>query len=107
MKHLLTLLVENKPSVLARVANQMGRRNVNIDYFTAQNVIGGELTVITIGFETDEHGAERIAMAMDRLVNVLEVTCRPGDYPLYSSMEEARRSVETVSMREGSSACRP
>lgn len=93
MKHLLTLLVENKPSVLARVANQMGRRGVNIDYFTARNLIDGDLTVITIGFEADEHGAERIAMAMDRLVNVLEVTCWPEEYPLYSSVEDARNGI--------------
>jgi acetolactate synthase-1/3 small subunit len=75
----LRAVVENKPGVLARVAGQMGRRHTNIDYFTARNLPGKERTVITIGFEADEHAADRMAKSIARLINVLEVTCRLGE----------------------------
>jgi acetolactate synthase small subunit len=81
VKHCLRVLVENKPAVLARVAGQVARRNVNIESFTARYLPGGARTAITIGIDTDEHTAERLAKGIARLINVIEVTRRNGDCP--------------------------
>ena len=78
MKHTLRIIVLDRPSVLARVAGQVGRRGVNIDHFTARNVEDGR-TVITIGIDTDEHLAERLAKGIARLIDVLDVTWKRGE----------------------------
>ena len=93
----LHVLVLNRPAVLARVAGQVARRGVNIDHFTARNVQSGR-TIITIGIDADEQTAERLAKALARLVDVLEVTQR-DDVP-----EEATAAVvgqPTDKSREG------
>jgi acetolactate synthase-1/3 small subunit len=69
-----TLITENRPGVLARVAGQVNRRTLNIEEFTARNLPGRRRTVITIDVECDDRTAERLAKGMERLVNVLEVT---------------------------------
>jgi acetolactate synthase small subunit len=80
MKYCLRILVLDRPAVLARVAGQVARRGVNIDHFTARNVQGGT-TVITIGVDTHEHAADRLAKGLERLIDVLEVTWREGEEP--------------------------
>jgi len=78
MKRCLRILVRDRPAVLARVAGQLARRGVNIDYFTGRNVEDGK-TVITIGIDTDEPMADRLAKAVARLIDVLEVTQGEGE----------------------------
>jgi acetolactate synthase small subunit len=78
MKECLRILVLDRPAVLARVAGQVARRGVNIDHFTARNIEGGR-TVITIGIDTDEQLAERLAKGVARLIDVLEVTWREDE----------------------------
>jgi acetolactate synthase-1/3 small subunit len=98
MKHTLRIIVLDRPSVLARVAGQVGRRGVNIDHFTARNVDDGR-TVITIGIDTDEHLAERLAKGIARLIDVLDVTWTRGEtLPDESEVEPDQR---TERAREG------
>jgi acetolactate synthase-1/3 small subunit len=70
----LTLITENRPGVLARVAGQVNRRNLNIEEFTARNLPGRMHTMITIDIDCDDRTAERLARGVERLINVLEVT---------------------------------
>jgi len=70
----LTLITENRPGVLVRVAGQVNRRNLNIEEFTARNLPGRMQTMITIDIECDDRTAERLAKGIERLINVLEVT---------------------------------
>ena len=78
MKYCLRILVLDRPAVLARVAVQIARRGVNIDHFTARNVEGGR-TVITIGIDTNELMADRLAKGVERLIDVLEVTWQDAE----------------------------
>ncbi len=97
MKHTLRIIVLDRPSVLARVAGQVGRRSVNIDHFTARNIADGK-TVITIGIDTDEHLAERLAKGIARLIDVLDVDWKPDvsrpDGPV--AIAEDRRTERSV-----------
>jgi acetolactate synthase small subunit len=94
MKHTLRIIVLDRPSVLARVAGQVGRRGVNIDHFTARNVDDGK-TVITIGIDTDEHLAERLAKGIARLIDVLDVTWKRDETrPDGSAAEPAGEPAE-------------
>ena len=103
MKHCLTVLVENKPAVLARVAGQVARRNVNIESFTARYLPGGERTAITIGIDTDEHTADRLAKGIARLINVIDVSRRNGDCPEVSA---AMPGNSEANARPGRQRCR-
>jgi acetolactate synthase small subunit len=78
LKYCLRILVLDRPAVLARVAVQVARRGVNIDHFTARNVKGGR-TVITIGIDTSELMADRLAKGVERLIDVLEVTWQDAE----------------------------
>jgi acetolactate synthase I/III small subunit len=80
VKHCLTVLVENRPAVLARVAGQVARRNVNIESFTAR-FLASDRAAITIGIDTDDHTAERLAKGIARLINVIDVSRLDGGCP--------------------------
>ena len=82
----LRLLVEDKPSVLARVARQVARRKVNIETVVVHSLPDGAHTYLTLGLEADEPTAERVREAAGRLDSVLDaalffrqVPGRPGE----------------------------
>jgi len=98
VKHTLHIIVLDRPSVLARVAGQVGRRGVNIDHFTARNIADGR-TVITIGIDTDEDLAERLAMGIARLIDVLDVTWKKDEMELEPELHCDERSFRRLERR--------
>lgn len=95
MNYCLRILVLNRPAVLARVAGQVARRDVNIDHFTARNVEDGK-TVITIGVDIDQHFADRLTKAVARLIDVLEVTLKEDE-----DMEQPLRTLADCRSERG------
>lgn len=73
MKHILAILVENKPGVLARVAGLFGRRGFNIDSIAVGETAEPGISRMTIVVEGDERTMEQVSKQLNKLVNVLKV----------------------------------
>ena len=74
MAHLLSLLVDNKPGVLARVVGLVSRRGFNIDSLSVGPTENPELSRITMEVTGDEVALEQITKQLHKLVNVVKIT---------------------------------
>jgi pyruvate/2-oxoacid:ferredoxin oxidoreductase beta subunit len=77
----LSLLVEDQPSVLARVARQVSRRNVNIETVVVRGMADRAHTWLTLGLDTDEGTARRLAESLQRLDSVVDAGVSEGGFP--------------------------
>jgi len=73
MKHLLSVLVENKPGVLARVAGLFSRRGFNIDTLAVGPTDDEHFSRMTIVLDAEEHSLEQITKQLHKLVNVVKI----------------------------------
>ncbi len=73
MNHTLSVLVENKPGVLTRVASLFARRGFNIDSLAVGVTEDPTLSRMTIVVDTDEWNVERLISYLYKLVNVIQV----------------------------------
>ncbi len=71
--HTLSVLVENKPGVLARVAALFSRRGFNIESLAVGPTERPELSRITILVSVDEQPLEQVTKQLNKLVNVLKI----------------------------------
>jgi len=72
-KHTLSVLVENKPGVLARVAQLFSRRGFNIDSLAVGETEHAEVSRITIVVNADSSPLEQVTKQLNKLVNVLKI----------------------------------
>lgn len=78
-KHTLSVLVENKPGVLVRIAGLFARRNFNIDSLAVGPTEHEEISRMTIVVNCDEHPLEQVTKQLNKLVNVLKIVeLEPG-----------------------------
>ena len=73
MKHTLSVLVENKPGALMRVASMFARRGFNIDSLAVGPTERHDVSRITIRVDCAQTTLEQIEKQMHKLVNVLRV----------------------------------
>jgi acetolactate synthase-1/3 small subunit len=74
MKHTLSVLVENKPGVLVRVAGLFARRGFNIDSLVVAETEDESLSRMTITVGEQDRSVEQITKQLHKLVNVLKIT---------------------------------
>lgn len=79
MKHTLSVLVENKPGVLARVAGLFSRRGFNIDSLAVGVTERPEVSRITVVVDVEEHSMEQVYKQLNKLINVIKVVDLPAD----------------------------
>jgi acetolactate synthase-1/3 small subunit len=73
-KHTLSVLVENKPGVLARITALFSRRGFNIDSLAVGTTEHPDISRITIVVNViDELPLEQVTKQLNKLVNVLKV----------------------------------
>ncbi len=73
MKHTLSVLVENKPGVLARVAGLFSRRGFNIDSLAVGPTEVDEVSRMTIVVDAASQPLEQVTKQLNKLVNVLKI----------------------------------
>ena len=73
MKHTLSVLVENKPGVLSRVAGLFTRRGFNIDSLAVSPTEDAERSRMTIAVDTSRFPVEQMTKQLDKLVNVIKI----------------------------------
>jgi acetolactate synthase I/III small subunit len=72
-RHTLSVLVENKPGVLVRIAGLFSRRGFNIDSLAVGPTEHHEISRMTIVVNCDEHPLEQVTKQLNKLVNVLKI----------------------------------
>ena len=73
MRHTLSVLVENKPGVLARIAIMFRRRSFNIESLAVGPTERRDVSRITLRVECADHALEQIEKQIHKLVDVLRV----------------------------------
>lgn len=78
--HIISVLVENKPGVLARVSGLFARRGYNIFSLAVAPTDDDRRSRITIVVDVESAPLEQIVKQLDKLINVLEIDeLAPGD----------------------------
>ena len=72
-KSTLSVLVENKPGVLARVASLFARRGFNIESLAVGPTEDPQLSRMTIVVSVDTHPLEQVTKQLNKLVNVIKI----------------------------------
>jgi acetolactate synthase-1/3 small subunit len=74
MSHTLSVIVENKPGVLTRVAGLFARRGFNIDSLVVAETEDPLVSRMTITVEETDRSVEQITKQLHKLINVLKIT---------------------------------
>ncbi len=72
-KHVLSILVENKPGVLARIAGLFARRGFNIDTLAVGPTDDPNVSRITLTLDGAVHPIDQVTKQLHKLVNVLKI----------------------------------
>ena len=94
-KHTLSVLVENKPGVLARIAGLFSRRGFNIDSLAVGPTEHPEVSRMTVVVDVDELPLEQVTKQLNKLVNVIKI------------VELDRAAVGAARAPAGQGPCRP
>ncbi|PID55397.1 MAG: acetolactate synthase small subunit [Micrococcales bacterium] len=72
-KHTLSVLVENRPAVLARVAGLFARRGFNIHSLAVGPTEHAELSRMTVVVDVADLPLEQVTKQLNKLINVIKV----------------------------------
>jgi acetolactate synthase I/III small subunit len=72
-KHILAILVENKPGVLTRIAGLFARRGFNIDTLAVGPTDDETVSRITMTLDGAVHPIDQVTKQLHKLVNVLKI----------------------------------
>src|SRR5918911_1787083 len=72
-KHVLSIVVENKPGVLTRIAGLFARRGFNIDTLTVGPTDDEHTSRITLTVDGAMHPIDQVTKQLHKLVNVLKI----------------------------------
>jgi len=72
-KHILSILVENKPGVLTRVAGLFARRGFNIDTLAVGPTEDERVSRVTLTLDGAMHPIDQVTKQLHKLVNVLKI----------------------------------
>src|ERR1700748_2342133 len=71
--HVLSILVENKPGVLTRVAGLFARRGFNIETLTVGPPDDEKISRITLTVDGALHPIDQVTKQLHKLINVLKI----------------------------------
>ena len=72
-KHVLSILVENRPGVLARIAGLFSRRGFNIDTLAVGPTEDPDVSRITLTLDGAVHPIDQVTKQLHKLVNVIKI----------------------------------
>lgn len=79
MKHTLSVLMENKPGVLTRIAGLFARRGFNIDSLAVGETEDKSLSRMTITVDGQDQPIEQVTKQLHKLINVLKIVDLPPE----------------------------
>lgn len=72
-KHTISILVDNHPGVLSRVAGLFSRRGFNIDSLAVGITENAGISRITIVVDGDEHTVDQVSKQLNKLIDVRKI----------------------------------
>ena len=79
MKHILSVLVENKPGVLSRVTGLISRRGFNIESLSVGPTEDPTMSRVTAIVKADDVAYEQITKQLHKLISVHKITDLTND----------------------------
>lgn len=73
MKHIISVMVENRSGVLAKVAGLFSRRGFNIDSLAVGPTDDSQISRITLVVNAENHSIEQITKQLYKLINVIKI----------------------------------
>ena len=73
MKHILSVLVENRAGVLYKVAGMFGRRAFNIDSLVVGVTQDPTVSRMTIVIDGDDNNVEQVTKQLHKLIDVIKI----------------------------------
>ncbi|MDD4572027.1 MAG: acetolactate synthase small subunit [Clostridia bacterium] len=74
MRHTLSVLVENKAGVLAKIAGLFGRRAYNIESLAVGTTERPDISRMTIVVDADEREIEQVMKQLHKVIEVLKIS---------------------------------
>lgn len=73
MNHIISVLVENRAGVLAKISSLFSRRGFNIESLAVGPTDDEKISRITLEVEAEEHSIEQIIKQLYKLINVIKI----------------------------------
>ncbi|MCL4415591.1 MAG: acetolactate synthase small subunit [Actinobacteria bacterium] len=71
--HIISVLVENKAGVLAKISGLFSRRGFNIESLAVGPTEDEKISRITIVVDAEKHGIEQVIKQLYKLINVIKI----------------------------------
>ena len=110
--HTLSVLVQNNPGVLARVASLISRRGYNIESLAVGPTETAEISRITLVVNVDDLVLEQVTKQLNKLIEVLKIVeLEPGSVrreliliKVHAEAEQRGRVLEILQLFQGAKA---
>lgn len=73
MNHIISVLVENKSGVLAKISGLFSRRGFNIESLAVGPTDDEKISRITLEVEAEKHSIEQVIKQLYKLINVIKI----------------------------------
>jgi acetolactate synthase I/III small subunit len=104
-KHILSILVENKPGVLTRIAGLFARRGFNIDTLAVGPTDDDSVSRITLTLDGALHPMDQVTKQLHKLINVLKIRDLEPEETLARELALFKVSTDGVSRTEVMQIC--
>ena len=104
-KHILSILVENKPGVLTRIAGLFARRGFNIDTLTVGPTDDEHISRVTLTVDGALHPIDQVTKQLHKLINVLKIRDLEPEETLARELALFKVSADGVSRAEVMQIC--
>ncbi|MBV8988117.1 MAG: acetolactate synthase small subunit [Solirubrobacterales bacterium] len=104
-KHILSILVENKPGVLTRIAGLFARRGFNIDTLAVGPTDDERFSRITLTLDGAVHSIDQVTKQLHKLVNVLKIRDLQPDETLARELALFKVAADGTSRAEVMQIC--
>ncbi len=100
MRHIISVIVENKFGVLARVSGLFSSRGYNIDSLTVGETNDPEVSRMTIVVRGDDSILDQVTKQLEKLVDVIEVIDLPRECSVRRELCLIRVKCDNVTRTE-------
>jgi len=100
MNHIISVLVENKSGVLAKISGLFSRRGFNIESLAVGPTEDEKISRITIVVNTDAESMEQVTKQLHKLINVLKIQKLDPAYSVQRELVLIKVNIENRSRSE-------
>lgn len=104
-KHILAILVENKPGVLTRISGLFARRGFNIDTLAVGPTDDERVSRVTLTLDGAVHPIDQVTKQLHKLINVLKIRDLEPEETLARELALFKVSADGASRAEVMQIC--